>query len=428
MRQLRFAVIGLLLFSACAEDEASVFFPTPDSGSKPSDAGAKSDGGPLDARVDASNIDASKSNVDRTGLNNVGIAADLDYAQRNLWACRPGNEPNECDTDLTATEILLDGGRRIVQHQKATNPEFDCFYVYPTVSLSGGGNMTNFTEQGVALVRDPLRSQAARFTRLCNVYAPMYRQVSLIDGGYDPSASAPRAVKDVTDAFRYFADTLSKDRKFVLIGHSQGTQMLTQLLSTVIDNDAELRERMISAVILGGGVSTPPDQASGGSFKNIPKCEEPGQVGCVIHYVTYSEEVPPTPSSGRFGRDNADAGTQVVCTEPAALANNSGNYRGSYFRMQVNNPTFAPSTPLPEGITTPFVLYRNYFKGSCEREPPFTYLKVSSAPGAGDTRDTPPYRTAALEAAGWGLHLVDFNIELDDLLDAVDLQAKAALR
>ena len=36
-------------------------------------------------------------------------------------------------------------------------------------------------------------------------------------------------------------------------------------------------------------------------------------------------------------------------------------------------------------------------------------------------------RNAELEQAGWGLHLSDFQPALDDLIDAVDQQAKAAL-
>jgi hypothetical protein len=42
-----------------------------------------------------------------------------------------------------------------------------------------------------------------------------------------------------------------------------------------------------------------------------------------------------------------------------------------------------------------------------------------------DPRPPPPYRFSVIEGA-LGLHLYDYNIELDDLLEMVQLQAKAA--
>ena len=115
--------------------------------------------------------------IDRSHLKDVGITAPLDYNDPALWACRPGNDPNECHANLDATEILPDGSTKLVPHVRATDPKFDCFYIYPTVALSGGGNMTDFSD--IRPVLDPLLGQGARFNRLCEVYAPLYRQVSL---------------------------------------------------------------------------------------------------------------------------------------------------------------------------------------------------------------------------------------------------------
>jgi hypothetical protein len=41
---------------------------------------------------------------------------------------------------------------------------------------------------------------------------------------------------------------------------------------------------------------------------------------------------------------------------------------------------------------------------------------------ADDKRPPPPYRKPAIESA-LGLHLVDHSVELEDLIDAVQLQA-----
>jgi hypothetical protein len=50
----------------------------------------------------------------------------------------PDMYSDECrGADLTATELLPDGTSRIVKHVVATEPKYDCFYVYPTVALNG---------------------------------------------------------------------------------------------------------------------------------------------------------------------------------------------------------------------------------------------------------------------------------------------------
>lgn len=117
---------------------------------------------------------------------------------------------------------------------------------------------------------------------------------------------------------------------------------------------------------------------------------------------------------------------EVACTEPARLAGNTGNYRGGYFSLVTSNPTFAAPGFRPTDVTTRFLLYRDFFKGSCVARDGFNYLELSIAKSADDTRETPPYRSAALETNGWGLHLVDYNPELEDLIEMVKLQAAAA--
>jgi hypothetical protein len=109
--------------------------------------------------------------IDRSSLTDVGTEP-LDYADARYWLCRPGNDPDECDRNLDATELLPDGEREVVKHVKAAAPAVDCFYVYPTVKLSSGGPMVDFSKIDITL--DPLLSQGARFSSLCRMYAPLY--------------------------------------------------------------------------------------------------------------------------------------------------------------------------------------------------------------------------------------------------------------
>lgn len=416
---LTLGTLGLVLLGCGDDTDGAV------DSSTGSATGSSADGGTGSAKgLDAgfSSIDGS-TKIDRSNLHNAGTAP-LDYANRSLWACLPGNDPNECRADLTATEILKDGGRQSAPHVATSTPGFDCFYIYPTVATSGGGNMVDFSNIDVVL--DPLRAQAARFNEVCEVYAPLYRQVSLTassDAGVMTQGDPALAVGDVLRAFDEYLSKWNKGRNFVVLGHSQGTSMAVALLQRRIDNDPAVRSKLISAVLLGGQVRTPANARVGGTFANIPTCQTPGETGCAIAYVSYAKEAPPVPGKGIFGGET-DAGV-VACTEPAALAKNAGNYKGSYFAKKVANPAFASPGFLPADLTTPYMLYRDFFKATCVNQGGYSYLEVSVNKSADDLRENPGYRNPTLESTGWGMHLVDYNLELDDLIEAVRLQAAA---
>lgn len=370
---------------------------------------------------------AKTTRIDRSALSNVGTDKPLDYSDPRMWLCRPGNDPDECDINQDATELLADGSRKVIKHQKAEDPKFDCFYVYPTVKLTSDGPMTDFSDVSITL--DPLLNQAARFNRICRVYAPLYRQNGVVPGaGGAPtmgSTGFDLGLQDVRDAFKYFVEHLSQGRKFVLMGHSQGTGMLTSTIAMDVDPKSELRDQMLSALLLGGGVLVPEGKAVGGTFKNIPICEKAGQTGCVLTYVSYSQEVPPTEMS-TFGHSSTP-GQVVACTEPAALAGRPGEkYRGSYAARTHVNAGLAPDgiEMLPTDVTTPYFVFRDVLRGQCQSKNGAQYLEISLDRPADDKRPLPPYRKPAIEAA-LGLHLVDYTVELDDLIDAVELQSKS---
>jgi hypothetical protein len=183
---------------------------------------------------------------------------------------------------------------------------------------------------------------------------------------------------------------------------------------------------MLSALLIGGGVQVVPGTDIGGSFQHIPLCTQARQVGCVIAYNSFSKETPPSATS-TFAR--APAGKQVGCTEPSVLADRTGlTYQGSYVALHRVNAGFVQDgfDKLPTDITTPFIVYRDVFRGECKNVDGASYLEISSELPAGDKRPAPPYHSAAIEGA-LGLHLVDYNLELDDLIQSVRLQAQAAV-
>ena len=132
-------------------------------------------------------------------------------------------------------------------------------------------------------------------------------------------------------AFIEYLTKYNKGRGFELIGHSQGSAMLEQLIKEFIDAEPTLRKQLVGAVVLGGQVIVPEGKNVGGTFKNVPGCQFAGQVGCVVAYSSFLKE-PPNPSL--FGRPTSILGgglpevenPQVLCVNPTILA--QGHFAG----------------------------------------------------------------------------------------------------
>lgn len=127
----------------------------------------------------------------------------------------------------------------------------DCFYVYPTVSREStpDSDMTiRPEEQRVALM------QFARFGARCKLYAAMYRQITVVGlraamraAGRGNTIDVEQPYQDVLAAWNTYLARYNHGRGVVLIGHSQGSNILVHLVASQIDGTAK-QDRLISAI------------------------------------------------------------------------------------------------------------------------------------------------------------------------------------
>jgi hypothetical protein len=335
---------------------------------------------------------------------------------KTVWLCFPGHRPNPCSLGLSTTVYTPKLKRIRVSHPRPVRqPAIDCFYVYPTVSSQKAGNANlniDPEERSVA------RTQAARYSQYCRVYAPMYRQVTLagLGLGAPPSSRASPAVAlaSLQSAFRDYLERYNRGRGFVLIGHSQGSFMLRQLIAHQIDKRPAVRRRLISAILLGGNVLVKRGTDIGGDFKHIPACHSPTQLGCVIAFSSFDQ---PVPSASLFGRPTPILGTRtapgdvVLCTNPAAL-------RGGAGRLDAILPSDtigllgAKVSPRTSWAAVP-----GSYRAFCSSANSAHVLQIQPVGGASKPRQ-------ALGPA-WGLHLLDANIALGNLVAIVKREASA---
>lgn len=355
--------------------------------------------------------------------------APNDYGDKANWLCLPGRA-DACAVDQTTTIVQASGKTSTETFKAAANPGYDCFYVYPTVSTDPGGNSDMTIDDAERRV---VEQQLARFAGACRIFAPMYRQVTLaalraVMMGQPSPGNGVLAYGDVRDAWRWYLANENKGRGVVLIGHSQGSRMLLDLLKNEIDGKLP-QAKLISAYVLG--MNTPVD--AGGKFGSIPLCTKADQAGCLVTYVSFRETAPP-PANSRFGKTDAE-GRRAGCVNPAALLAGKASTDEAVLHSYLSSKGFGavsgqPPKPFAKDltVTTPFVALPGLISARCVSEGDFTYLSVKVNGDPADPRTdeiTGDVVVAGNVLKDWGLHLIDVNLEMGDLVALVDRQAKA---
>jgi DUF3089 family protein len=355
--------------------------------------------------------------------------AQNDYSKAETWLCRPGRQ-DACAADLTTTVVAANG--KLTEEKWKADPKapIDCFYVYPTVSNDPTPNsdMNAGPEE-----RSVVQHQFARFGSQCRLYAPLYRQVTLtaLRANLSGRPMAPdRALgyKDVLDAWKYYLEHDNQGRGVVLIGHSQGSGVLTQLIKNEIDGKP-VQDRVVSALLLGTNVAVPKGKDVGGAFQKMPLCRAPNQTGCVISYVTFRENAPP-PANSFFGRAPGE-GMVAACTNPAALGGGGGELHAYLAAGRSANTSSAAPKPwvTPEqSIKTPFVSVPGLLSAECASNDHGSYLALKVHGDPADPRTDEIVGDVVVNGqvqANWGLHLIDVQAAIGNLAHIVGQQAKA---
>ena len=414
-RSALLVVLLAVLLSACSTGSSSSVSgsSSPTSASEPSGT----TGAPNAAQTAAEVNGATTADTDSAGIE---------------WLCRPGQVQDPCRFDLTATVVPSSGSPQLQPASAPADAPIDCFYVYPTVSEQHGVLANLRIDPAEISVAE---SQASRFSQVCRVYAPIYPQLTLnaiLNSSQVTAGDVAKAFAGVVAAWKDYLDNYNHGRGVVVIGHSQGASMLIGLLRSEVDSRPAVRHRLVSALLKGGNVTVPIGKSVGGSFQHIPACKSTTETGCVVAYSSFDQ---PPPSNSLFGRvgqgvssllpgpPQSGAGLQVLCVNPASLSGGSAPLSPYFPSASVasglgSNGSAAPAAP------TPWVAEPGLYTGRCEYSDGASWLQVSAPIHASDPRQV----VSQVLGPTWGLHLVDVNIALGNLVKLVGDEARSFTR
>ena len=350
--------------------------------------------------------------------------ASVDYTKDSSWLCLPGRA-DICATPLATVDVNPSGYGARSTSAPAKAPPIDCFYVYPTVSRDAGLNsdLNMGEENGTAA------AQFARFASVCRPFAPKYRQMTVgaiiaFSAGQDISAAAIRSYSDVAASFREYIATRNQGRPFVLIGHSQGSLQLIQLIALEIETKPAIAARMKLAILPGFNLLVPQGKTVGGSLKKTPICTTASQTGCVIAWTSFRDKnVPPT---GALFGVATQPGMTVACVNPAAPG--ATDWRNLDSVWVANSGLSVPGGPIAwssEGkAPAPYVRTPGLASGRCVSDGSRGYFSVRTNADPADKRTDRIGGEVGIGGffiPGWGMHLADMSLVQGGLVRRVGL-------
>ena len=356
--------------------------------------------------------------VAMVGAMGAAFSASANAADSTTWICKPGQSDDLCAGTILG-KVNPPAGQEMtpLAYTRPADAPIDCFYLYPTQSEQTTPNSNLDKDPPIKRV---VVQQARMFSSVCDVYAPMYNQVTFDGDQSHDSADVEVAYASAKAAFQSYLDNYNNGRGFIMIGHSQGSAMTGRLIDEMVDKDPELRKKFVGAIAPGANIYVPIGEDIGGMYDNVPACSTVGQFGCLTAFSTYKGE--PGPAAG-FSR--LDVGYwiypeprpdpsrfEAVCTDPTVLDGTNGNL------LPLVNYDYVTGVPPAESVD-PWSSQPDYYKASCSRNAGAHWLNLSRVDPADPRLDL----GAFIVGSSNNYHVPEVNLAEGNLLTIAQKQS-----
>ena len=174
----------------------------------------------------------------------------------------------------------------------AAKKKVDVFFLYPTVY-----EQSSPSDPMICAINNPQMQAGAKaafsrtataFDPVANVYAPYYQQAAIqvltLPQDQQQAIVGGAPTSDAIAAFDYFIKHYSKGRPFILAGHSQGSNIMINLMAQYMKKNPKVYKRMIAAYVPGYSIT--PQYLS--KNPELKFAEGPDDTGVIVSYNTTS--------------------------------------------------------------------------------------------------------------------------------------------
>ncbi|MEQ8734458.1 MAG: DUF3089 domain-containing protein [Rhodospirillaceae bacterium] len=241
-----------------------------------------------------------------------------DYSDRDSWAALPDRED--------AADVWPRNSS--VPEAQADAP-VDVFYIHPTTyqGVENWNQDLSMDEVNTWTDITVMARQASAFNGCCKIYAPRYRQATIMAMAAQDNSGTQAydlAYQDVLKAWKYYLDNWNDGRPFMIVSHSQGTLHAIKLLEEEIDG-TPLADRMVAGYIVGIGIN---EGLFGRSLKTITRCTGATDTGCVASWNTFGRDGDPSAGVARLKQRYQDRfgtpeGEEIACWNPVGWTDSS---------------------------------------------------------------------------------------------------------
>ncbi len=170
----------------------------------------------------------------------------------------------------------------------------DVFYVFPTIYTNPDTLLMDINnEKNREKAISVMNQQASVYSEYANLYAPIYQQMSLKILSLDEKTFQETykvTLTDVISAFRYYLEHYNQGRPFIIAGHSQGSEILLDLMKEEFNNE-NLQDQLVAAYTIGFTFSK--DDAA--KYPWMKPAQKADDLGVIIVYNTQSPEATGSP-------------------------------------------------------------------------------------------------------------------------------------
>lgn len=174
----------------------------------------------------------------------------------------------------------------------STRKKVDVFFLYPTVY-----QQSSPSDPMVCAIDNPEMQAGAEaafsrdatvFEPLADIYAPYYEQaaIAVLQLPLDQQQAVVGGVptSDCVAAFDYYIKHYNKGRPYILAAHSQGSNIMINLMADYMKKNPDVYKRMIAAYVPGYSIT--PEYLE--QNKELKFAEGPDDTGVIISYNTTS--------------------------------------------------------------------------------------------------------------------------------------------